>query len=72
MTNNLKSIRKSRGLVLWHLAAISKVNPSLISAIERHDYQPSREVQARLAAALSVEIAEIWPFENKTTEVMTI
>lgn len=61
MPNYLKKIRKSKGFVLWHLAAITRVNPSVLSAIERYDYQPTTAICDRIAKVLNVSISDIWP-----------
>ncbi len=59
--NNLRELRRRRGLTMWALAARSRVNPSLLSGIERHAYLPGEVVRARIAGALALQAAEIWP-----------
>lgn len=61
MQNNLKEIRKSKDIVLWHLATIARVNPSVLSAIERYNYQPTTAICDRIAKALNVTVSDIWP-----------
>jgi DNA-binding XRE family transcriptional regulator len=60
-TNHLKQVRQACGLALYGLAARAKVSPTTLSAIERWDYQPGSEVRERIAAALGVSVADIWP-----------
>jgi transcriptional regulator with XRE-family HTH domain len=59
--NHLREARSGRGLTMWAVAARCRVNPSLLSGIERYDYLPSVAVRERIAAALGVEVSEIWP-----------
>jgi DNA-binding XRE family transcriptional regulator len=59
--NRLKQVRHWRDLAIYGLSALSGVSPTVISAVERWDYCPSAEVRQRIAEALSVDIAEIWP-----------
>jgi DNA-binding XRE family transcriptional regulator len=62
--NHLRPLRTSRELALWGLAARSGVSATTLSAIERWDYSPSDGVRRRIAAALDVEVDEIWPAAN--------
>lgn len=64
--NRLKEIRKSRGLAMWHLASICRINPSVLSAIERYDYRVSVKTKSRIAEALDAEVEEVWPSEDQT------
>ena len=59
--NRLKELRCRRGLAMWAVAAQSRVNPSLLSGIERYDYLPGATVRERIADALEVTITDIWP-----------
>jgi len=59
--NRLRELRKERGLALWGLAARTGVSASTLSAVEKWDYLPSRPVRERIAAALGVEAAAVWP-----------
>jgi DNA-binding XRE family transcriptional regulator len=60
-TNRLRELRKERGYALWGLGAAADVSASMLSAIERWDYLPSRPVRQRIADALGVEASAIWP-----------
>jgi len=66
--NNLKKIRTEKHLALWGLSTISGVNPTLLSAVEKHNYKPGFAVQTRIAMALGVDVSEIWPI-NEEKEV---
>ena len=66
--NRLRELRCQRGLAMWAVAAQSRVNPSLLSGIERYDYQPSAPVRERIAVALGVAVTDIWPKEVREPE----
>jgi transcriptional regulator with XRE-family HTH domain len=59
--NNLKSLRQAQGLAQYGLAALARVSPTTIQAVEKWGHLPSRPVRKRLATALGVRPAEIWP-----------
>jgi DNA-binding XRE family transcriptional regulator len=59
--NRLKQLRRARGLAQYGLATLAQTSPSTIVAIERWGYVPSPAVRQRLAAALGVEVRDIWP-----------
>ncbi len=59
--NHLRSIRTTQRLALWGLAARAGVSATTLSAIERWNYLPGPQVRRRIAAALEVTVAEIWP-----------
>lgn len=63
--NRLREIRKSRGLVLWHLASLCRTSPSVLSAIERYNYKPSNAMRDRIAEVLGVTITDLWPEEEQ-------
>ena len=60
-TNNLRELRRHRGLALWGLAARAGVSATTLSAVERWGYLPSPAVRRRVAAALGVDVLAIWP-----------
>jgi DNA-binding XRE family transcriptional regulator len=66
--NRLKQFRQQQGLALYGLAAIARVSPTTLSAIERWDYRPRLEVRQRIAKALGVALSDIWP-DGGMTEV---
>jgi len=57
----LKTLRLGRGLAIYGLAVRAQCSPTTIGAIERWGHQPSAAVCERIAAALQVTVAEIWP-----------
>jgi DNA-binding XRE family transcriptional regulator len=61
VTNHLKEYRNAQRLALYGLAALAKVSPTTISAIEKWNYQPRPDVRIRLAKALDVNVWDIWP-----------
>ncbi len=61
VSNNLRSIRRTKGLALWGLAARAGVSATTLSAVERWGYLPGPDVRRRVAEALGVEAPEIWP-----------
>ena len=65
MPNHLKKIRQDRGLVIYGLVTLSGVSPSIISAVEKHDYRPSPDTRTRIAEPLGVPMQDIWPSEDE-------
>jgi DNA-binding XRE family transcriptional regulator len=61
VTNRLRQLRRSQGVAQYGLAVRAEVSPTVIGAIERHDYVPGAEVRARIAQALGVAVRDIWP-----------
>jgi DNA-binding XRE family transcriptional regulator len=61
VTHPLGDLRQARGLAIYGLATLAKCNPTTISAIERWRYHPRSDTCRRIAAALGVEVADIWP-----------
>jgi transcriptional regulator with XRE-family HTH domain len=59
--NRLRQLRRLQGLPLYGLAVKASVSPTTVSSIERFDYRPGAKVRARLAQALGVSEADIWP-----------
>ena len=60
MKNQLKAVRRERGLAIWGLSVISGVSPSLLTAIEKWGYVPTANTQQRIAEALGVQVEDIW------------
>jgi DNA-binding XRE family transcriptional regulator len=60
-SNNLRKLRQVRNLPLWGLAVRVRTSATTLSAIERWDYKPGVELQERIATALGVKVADIWP-----------
>ena len=61
IANRLREVRRAQGLALWGLAARAKASPAMLSAVEHHGYVPSAPVRERIATALGVAVADIWP-----------
>lgn len=66
VTNNLKSLRQDRGLALYGLAALAGASPTTLSAIERWNDRPTVSVRGRIAAALSVQVTDIWMADRES------
>ena len=61
VNNRLRGFRQARGLALYGLAALARVSPTTLSAIERWGYRPTDGVRLRIASALGVHVHDIWP-----------
>jgi transcriptional regulator with XRE-family HTH domain len=57
----LRALRWARGLAMYALAVQASVSPTIIGAVERHGYIPGPEVRQRLAQAMNVDEADIFP-----------
>jgi DNA-binding XRE family transcriptional regulator len=57
----LRALRQQRELAIYGLAALSGVSPTTICAAEKWGYVPRSEVRERIAAALDVDVSELWP-----------
>ena len=57
---NLRRIRTSKKITQENLAVDSNVDRTAISGIERSEYNPSVDLLDRLAAALSIDVAELF------------
>jgi DNA-binding XRE family transcriptional regulator len=45
---------------------LAGVSPTTLSAIERWNYQPTVSVRGRIAAALGVQVTDIWMTEKES------
>ena len=59
--NNLRTLRQGRNLPLWGLAVRARTSATTLSAIERWGYKPEANLQERIAMALGVKVADIYP-----------
>ena len=59
LSDNLKSLRQSRGLTLEGLAEISSVSRATLSRIENADVSPTAEILGRLATAYGMSISRL-------------
>ena len=62
--NRLRAIRQAQKLSLWGLATHAKTSATTLSAIEKWGYHPGAGLRARIAAALGVQVTDIWPVEE--------
>ncbi len=60
----LRSLRLARGLPQAALAVQAGCSPTTVLIIEGWGHVPSPPVRQRLAAALGVDVREIWPGEE--------
>jgi DNA-binding XRE family transcriptional regulator len=60
----LRRLRLARGLPQAGLAVQAGCSPTTVLIVERWGHVPSLPVRQRLAAALSVDVREIWPGEE--------
>jgi hypothetical protein len=58
--NNLRKLEQARTLPLWGLAVRACTSTTTLSAIERWGYKRV-ELQGRIATALGINAADIWP-----------
>jgi len=61
MHNRLRELRLERGWQQVKLAVEAGVSPSTIGNIENFGYRTADERKQRIAAALGVEVDDIWP-----------
>ena len=59
--NRLREIRKAKGISQAQLFGMTKIWPSSIGFIERNFWDPSFDVKRRLAKALRVRVADLFP-----------
>lgn len=61
MQNQLKAQRIEAGCRMRELAIRAGVSAAMLSDIERYDYHPRNATKEKIATALGVEVAQIWP-----------
>ncbi len=61
--DQLRLLRKSRGLTLQHLAVSSQVSKSIISKIERGEVKPTVELAGRLADGLQTTLSDMLTYD---------
>lgn len=61
MNSMLKSIRLAKGLPIVAVAVRARVGSGTIIAIEKHGHTPTPQTKHKIASALGVETAAIWP-----------
>ena len=65
VAQNLRRLRADRDLSLYKLATLAGTYPTNIKRIEDEENQPNIGLLARIAAALGVELAELFSGEKK-------
>ncbi|HKU18120.1 MAG TPA: helix-turn-helix transcriptional regulator [Candidatus Saccharimonadales bacterium] len=58
----LKELRLERGMTQAAVAVRAKMHPNYYAKVERGDQKPSIEIYERIAKALKVTSADIFPF----------
>ncbi len=61
MNKKMRDIRKALGMSQYALAAAAGSSPPTIIYVERYGHIPGPELQQRIAAALAVTPADLWP-----------
>ena len=64
----LRSLRTSKELTQQELGERAMVGYKYIGSIERGLENPSLEIMAKLAAALDVELTDLFQFDHETTD----
>lgn len=64
MTNDIKVLRRARGLRQEDLAAAVGVSRQTVIAIENNKYDPSLELAMRLARFLEIPVEELFHLED--------
>jgi len=59
LSQNIKSLRRNRGLAQERLGLESGVDRTLVSKIERQIANPSLEILSKIAAHLQVSVVEL-------------
>ena len=59
----LREVRQSKNMTLDELAKMTKMSKGHLSRIERQETQPTIITLARLAAALQVDVSELYKIE---------
>lgn len=67
MKNNVKELRKARGLRQEDLAAALGVTRQTIIAIENNKYDPTLELAMRLSAFFGVSVNDMFTIEYEET-----
>lgn len=65
----LSYAREAKGITLCELGRLAGVSGSMVSGYERGRYVPRYVVAARMAVALGVTVASIWPTLARDVEV---
>jgi len=59
--NNIQDFRRRRHMSQQALAVLAGTSPAIITLVEKHGHLPGEDLRKRIAEALSVTEAELWP-----------
>lgn len=62
--SRLKSVRAQRGMSALELSRRAEITSQYVYMLERGQYSPSDEVRLRIAAALDVQVEDIWSYSE--------
>jgi len=65
LSDNLRTLRRAKGIAQERLGLESGVDRTLVSKIERQIANPSLEILSKLAACLQVSVVELLTKNNK-------
>lgn len=68
VSNNIKSIRKERGIKQLQLAEDLQVTRQTLTAIENNKYNPSLELALKIVKYFNLPIQEIFILEEEEKE----
>lgn len=60
IANNLRQLRKARGLTQIELAEKAKINSNYYSKVERGELKPSADIYAKIAKGLGVKLDQLF------------
>lgn len=66
--NNVRDIRKSRGITQLKLAEMLQVTRQTLTAIENNKYNPSLELALKIVKYFDMDIEEIFILEDDSDE----
>lgn len=66
--NNVRDIRKSRGITQLKLAEMLQVTRQTLTAIENNKYNPSLELALKIVKCFDMDIEEIFILEDDSDE----
>ena len=63
--NRVREVRLQMGLAQQALAVRARISPGVLTMIERYHYTPGPDMRRRIAEALGVTDAELFPSGQK-------
>lgn len=70
--HKLQRIRKDKGLSIYQLESLSKVNKSTISRIESNENSPTVETLLKLCDALEISIIDLFDNDILPTDILNL